>query len=49
MNDSNKRLPIGDGYKPSTNNPQQNPCTNGYQPTKSSGTNPTNPQPPKKP
>lgn len=53
MNDTNKRFPIGDGYKPSTKNPQKTPATGGYQPTKSTGTNPTNPQPtvtpPKKP
>ena len=49
MNDTNKRFPIGDGYKPSIKKPEHNPATGGYQPTKSTGTNPTNPQPPKKP
>lgn len=47
------RVPIGDGYRPSSENPSKTSVTGGYQPTKSTGTNPTNPQkptsPPKKP
>lgn len=50
-----RRAPVGDGYRPSLERPTRTSVTGGYQPTKSVGTNPTNPtpqpsvSPPKKP
>ncbi len=53
MSDKPIRLPIGDGYSPSPSKPNNPTPGAGYQPEKSSGTNPSNPQrpnsPPKKP
>lgn len=53
MTDKNRRFPIGDGYKPTSGTPDNPKPGAGYQPERSGGTNPTNPQkpssPPKKP
>lgn len=48
---SNKipRAPVGDGYSPSVGKPNNPKPGAGYQPEKSGGTNPTNPQPPASP
>lgn len=52
MSDKNQKNIIGDGYQPAPNNPKTSipqPGA-GYQPTKSGGNNPANPnRPPKKP
>lgn len=54
MNDKILRVPVGDGYNPAIEKPNQPRPGAGYQPEKSKGTNPINPQippasPPKKP
>jgi hypothetical protein len=50
MTDKNRRIPIGDGYKPSSGTPNDPRPGAGYQPEKSRGDNPSNPpSPPKKP
>lgn len=53
MTDKNRRVPTGDGYQPSSGTPHDPRPGAGYQPEKSRGTNPSNPQiplsPPKKP
>ena len=53
MTDKPNRIPIGDGYSPSSGRPNDPKPGAGYQPEKSKGNNPSNPQrpasPPKKP
>ncbi|HDG9766890.1 hypothetical protein ACWPO9_03720 [Acinetobacter nosocomialis] len=52
MSDKNNRFPTRDGYSPSSGKPNNPHPGAGYQPEKSRGTNPSNPQPtspPKKP
>jgi hypothetical protein len=53
MNDKTQRVPVGDGYSPAVIKPHNPMPGAGYQPEKSKGTNPSNPQvpasPPKKP
>lgn len=53
MTDKTHRVPIGDGYSPSSGRPNEPKPGAGYHPEKSKSTNPSNPQkpasPPKKP
>ena len=49
MSNKVQRVPVGDGYSPSVRKPHNPKPGAGYQPEKSKGSNPSNPQVPSSP